>query len=100
MVTVKIDEDALIKMLLDRLKCWTSDESVKNLYKDYYEELVYSGCFEGCKLDIEVIVDNDYVNYFKTISKEEFGEWNIESEEDNRIRAFNKEKNLYLIETY
>ena len=100
MVTIQIDEDTLLEMLLDRLEYWTSDEDVINLYKDYYEWLVYSGCFEGCKLDIGIIVDNDYVNNLKAIGKEDFETWNIESEEDDRIVALNEEEDLYLIETY
>ena len=100
MVTVTINEDTLLEMLLDRLEFWTSDESVINLYKDYYEGLVYSGCFEGCTLDIMSIVDNDYINYLATISKEDFEQWNIESEIDDKIVAFNKEEDLYLIQTY
>ena len=100
MVTVTIDEDTLLEMLLDRLEFWTSDESVINLYRDYYEGLVYSGCFEGCTLDIMSIVDNDYVNYLAPIRKEDFKQWGIESIEDDKIVAFNKEKDLYLIQTY
>lgn len=100
MVTVKIDEGILVKLLLDRVEFWTSDEVVIDLYRDYYEKLVNCGCFEGCELDIMSIVDNDYVNNLTTISKEDFEEWNIESEEDDCIEAFNKEKDLYLIRTY
>ena len=100
MVTVTIDEDTFLEMLLDRLEFWTSDESVINLYRDYYEGLVYSGCFEGCTLDIMSIVDNDYVNNLTTISKEDFEQWGIESEIDDKIVAFNEKKDLYLIQTY
>ena len=100
MVTVTVDEDALLEMLLDRLDFWTNDKSVKNLYRDYYEGLAYSGCFEGCKLDIMSIVDNDYINYLATISKEDFEQWGIESEVDDKIVAFNEEKDLYLIRIY
>ena len=100
MVTVTIDKDTLLEMLLDRLEFWTSDEDVINLYRDYYEGLVYSGFFEGCTLDIMSIVDNDYVNNLTTISKEDFEQWGIEGEADDKIAAFNKEKDLYLIETY
>ena len=100
MVTVTIDKDTLLEMLIDRLEFWTSDEDVINLYKDYYEGLVYSGCFEGCNLDIMDIVDNDYVNNLTTISKEDFEQWSIESEIDDKIVAFNEEKDLYLIKTY
>ena len=100
MVTVTVDENTLLEMLLDRLEFWTSDEDAINLYRDYYEGLVYSGCFEGCNLDIMSIVDNDYINNFATISKENFEQWGIESEIDDKIVAFNEEKDLYLIETY
>ena len=100
MVTVTVNEDTLLEMLLDRLKFWTSDESVINLYRDYYEGLVYSGCFEGCTLDIMSVVDNDYINNLTTICKEDFEQWNIEDERDDKIVAFNEEEDLYLIETY
>ena len=100
MVTVTVDENTLLEMLLDRLEYWTSDEDVINLYRDYYEGLVYSGCFEGCNLDIMSIVDNDYINNLATISKEDFEQWSIESEVDDKIEAFNKEQNLYLVRTY
>ena len=100
MVTVTVDEDTLLEMLLDRLRFWTNDEDVINLYRDYYEGLVYSGCFEGCNLDIMMVVDNDYINNLAAISKEDFEQWDIESEADDKIVAFNEEKDLYLIRTY
>ena len=100
MVTVTVNENTLLEMLLDRLEFWTSDEDVINLYRDYYEGLVYSGCFEGCNLDIMMVVDNDYCNNFATISKEDFEQWGIESEIDDKIVAFNEEEDLYLIKTY
>lgn len=100
MVTVTIDEDTLLEMLLDRLEFWTSDESVTNLYRDYYENLIDSGCFEGCPLDIMSIVDNDYCNNLAIIRKEVFEQWGIESEIENKIVAFNEEEDLYLIRTY
>lgn len=100
MITVKIDEDTLLDMLIDRVAFWTDDNRIQDLFSNYYEGLVYSKCFEGCKLNIKSIVDNDYVSNLTTISKEEFGQWNIEDEMDDRIVAFNEEKDLYLIRTY
>ena len=100
MITVTIDEDTLLEMLLDRVEYWTSDESVINLYRDYYEGLINCGYFEGCTLDIMSIVDNDYINNLTTICKEDFEQWNIENERDDKIVAFNEEEDLYLIETY
>lgn len=100
MITVTIDEDTLLELLLNRVGFWTSDETTINLYEDCYRELVDSGCFEGCELDIKKIVDNDYINNLTTISKGDFGQWDIESEVDDSIVAFNEEKDLYLIRTY
>lgn len=100
MVTVTVDEDALLEMLLDRLEYWTSDEDVINLYRDYYERLVYSGCFEGCELKIAAIVDNDYTNNLIVLNKEDFEDWGVESFEDDKIEASNEEQNLYLVRTY
>lgn len=100
MITVTINENIFLGLLLDRVKFWTSDEDVIDLYKNYYKELVFSGCFEGSELNIMSIVDNDYINNLTIISKEDFEEWNIESEVDDSIVAFNEEKDLYLIRTY
>lgn len=47
MITVTINEDTVLEMLLNRLKYWASDELVINLYRDYYEGLVYSGCLKA-----------------------------------------------------
>lgn len=77
-----------------------NDEDVIDLYRDYYEGLVDCGIFEGCELDIMSIVDNDCVNNLTTIHKEDFEQWDIESEVDDSIVAFNEEKDLYLIRTY
>lgn len=100
MVTVTVNEDTLLEMLLDRLEFWISDEDVINLYEDYYKGLIDSGCFEDCTLDIMSVVDNDYINYLTTISEEDFNQWNIEDKTDDKIVASNKDADLYLIRTY
>lgn len=100
MITVRIDEDTLLDMLMDRVEYWTSDSCTQDLFRDYYENLIYSGCFEDCELDIMSIVDNDYVNNLTTISREDFEQWGIEDKEDDKVEAFNEEEDLYLIKTY
>ena len=87
-------------MLLDRVEYWESNKDIVDLYSEYYENLIYSGCFEDTELDINYIVDNDCINYLTTISKEDFKDYYIEDETDKRIEAFNKDNNLYLIRTY
>lgn len=100
MITIKIDEDVFLDMLMDRVEYWTSDEDTINLYRDYYENLIDSSCFEGCELDIMDIVDNDYVNNLTTISREDFEQYDIEDEADDRIEASNENADLYLIRAY
>ena len=100
MITVIISKDILLKLLLDRVKYWITYTAVIDLYKDYYERLINAGCFEDCELDISNIVDNDCVNNLVVITKEDFEQWNIEDETDNKIVAFNEEEDLYLIRTY
>lgn len=100
MITVTIDEDKLLEMLIDRVEYWTNDTDIIDLYRDYYEELINSGCFEGCTLDIMSIVDNDYINNLIVLNKEDFEDYRVENFEDDKIEAFNEEKNLYLVRTY
>lgn len=100
MITIKIDEDKLLEMLLDRVEYWTSDENVIALYRNYYKNLIGSGCFEGCELDIMSVVDNDYTNNLIVLNKEDFEDYGVEGIEDDKIETFNEEQNLYLVRTY
>lgn len=71
-ITIEIDEDEAVDMLMNRLEeYWTKDSVVLDLYRKYYEDLVYSGDFDDVKFDISDIVDNDYVNYCEIIRKGE-----------------------------
>lgn len=82
-VTVIIDEDDLLEMLMDRVREWTTDNA--DLFEKMYDKRVYGGCFEGMELNIMYIVDNDYVNNTSVISREdEPEEW------DNMVNAYNE----------
>ena len=100
MITITIDENILLDLLMNRVKYWTSDETIMDLYRDYYMGMIDSGCFEGCTVDIMSIVDNDYINNLAVISKEDFNQWNIEDKTDDKIVASNEDADLYLIRTY
>lgn len=65
MITIKIDEEQAIDILMDRLEQWTDDCTTHELYRKMYESYVYGGCFDGVDFDVMCIVDNDYVNYCK-----------------------------------
>ena len=68
-MTVVIDEEDALDMLMDRVAFWTKDDAVLDLFRDYYESLVYDGAFDGGKFEPMFIVDNDYVNNTVIIEK-------------------------------
>lgn len=73
---VKIEEEQALEMLVERVKFWTKDTEIIDLYEKMYENYIYSGVFDGREFDINVIVDNDYINYTRIVSQgdEEFSE--------------------------
>lgn len=42
---VKIDEDMILEMLLDRLEFWTDDHTTYRLYEQMYENYINCGVF-------------------------------------------------------
>lgn len=68
---VEIDEYDFLNLLMERVRFWTSDPDVIELYEKMYESTLDSGCFEGGKLSVMDIVDNDYVNWCTTITPED-----------------------------
>ena len=71
MITVQIDEDDLLDMLMDRVDYWTDDKEVKDLYEEMYRHSIDCGCFDGAEFDVMSIVDNDYVNWCSVISEKD-----------------------------
>lgn len=101
MVYVRIDENDMLNMLMERLAFWTDDDVDTKLFEQYYERMINDGCFNGSEFNVMSIVDNDYVNWFSVISKDEFENYRIDDEEDERIMEsyydeYNNEK-YYLI---
>ena len=74
MINVSIDENTLIDLLVERVK----------LFEQYYTDMVQGGCFEGAEFDPIIIVDNDYVNYFRVMEKDD-PEYAWATENDDRI---------------
>lgn len=68
-ILVQMDEDDLLYMLMDRLEQWNSsgDRTISNLYEDMYRNMIDNGVFDGQKINIQEIVDNDWVNYCDVI---------------------------------
>lgn len=75
MITVKIDEDDFLDMLMDHLiEFWTKDGKKANeLFEQMYRNKINDGVFEGSIVDIADTVDDDYVNYTRVIYKGEDG---------------------------
>lgn len=71
-ITVTIDEEDFKDMLVERVKYWTDDEDTIELFEEYYDHMVYGGCFEGTSRSIAEIVDNDYCNNTSIITEEEY----------------------------
>lgn len=69
LVNVKIESEDLVDLLMNRLKVWTQDETILELYRKMYEDYCDSGCWDGCEFDVMQIVDNDWVNYCKIIDE-------------------------------
>ena len=95
MVTVTISEDDLLDMLVKRVEHWTDDEETIELYEQYYENMVYDGCFEGAELDIMGIVDNDYINNHTIMTYSEYEEKKNEHLRDNIKMFIEDNKNKY-----
>ena len=101
MINVKIDETTLLNLFMERLEYWTTDSDVLELYEEYLKDLIYSGCFEDVELDVDLIVDNLYINDTAVTDKEGLSEqYSIEVDDYDKILASNEDKDLYLVSTY
>lgn len=103
MVRVRIDEDVLVEMLMDRLHTfWNPDDVTEQLYRQYYEDCAYNGVFEDTEFDVSSIVDNDWVNNLDVITEDDFENYNIEDEDDERILTSLEDngKKYFLISSY
>ena len=87
MITVRMDEQDAIDLLVERVKYWTDDEEIIDLYEEYYTNMVEGGCFDGADFDVMAIVDNDYVNNTSIVTREEF-----EKDRDEYIQDELKDK--------
>ena len=100
MINVKIDEATLLNLFMNRLKYWTSDDDILELYEDYLKELIDSGCFDGAELDVDVIVDNLYINDTTIMDKKELLENYIDVYDCEKVLAKNEDKDLYFVSNY
>ena len=100
MINVKINEETLLNLFMDRLKYWTTDNDVLELYDDYLEELIDCGCFENSELDINLFIDNLYINDTTIMDKKILDDNDIEVDDSEKVLAKNEDKDLYLVSNY
>ena len=101
MINVKINETTLLNLFMNRLEYWETDADVLELYESYLKELSDCGCFECAEIDVDLIVDNLYVNDTAVTDREGLiKEYDIDVDNDDRILASNEDNDLYLVSTY
>lgn len=101
MINVQIDEQTLLNLFIGRVEYWTTDSGILELYEKYFQNLIDGGCFEGAELDVNLFVDNSYVNDTAVTDKEGLSEeYNIETDDCERILASDEDNDLYLVRTY
>ena len=101
MINVKINEQALLNLFMSRLEYWTTDADVSGLYESYLKELIDCGCFEDAELDVDLIIDNLYVNDTAVTDREGLiKEYGIEADDYDKILASDEDHDLYLVSTY
>jgi hypothetical protein len=70
-ITVKINKDNLLDMLLNRCDVWGTSRENKDLFEKMYSNYIDSGVFNEAELNIMVIVDNDVINYTTILEDED-----------------------------
>lgn len=69
MININIEEETLINMLIERLRFFTDDPEVIDLFQKMYEnEIELFSNIED--FNVKVIVDNDYVNNYTVYYKD------------------------------
>lgn len=69
MVKILMNERDVIDLLVERVAVWEENEDIKTLYELMYTDYVDGGCFDGIELDVNLIVDNDVINWCSVIEK-------------------------------
>ena len=100
MINVQISEITLLNLFMNRLEYWTTDDDVLALYEDYLKELIDCGCFENSELDINLIIDNLYINDTTIMDREMLNDNDIDIDDSEKVLAKNEDKDLYLVSTY
>ena len=98
MVNVFIEDELFLDLLLDRVERWINSGDEYDLWALFYREQIKQGKFNGIKLDIKAIVDNNAINEYVIIKATDFDNYHIDLEKNpDRVKA--QKNGLYLITT-
>ena len=100
MINVQVDEEQLLDLLMQRVKDWSKNANILNLYEQYLRDLIDMGCFEGANLDISLLIDNLYVNDTQIMDKEDLKNNNIDVNDSEKVLARDVDNDLYLVSAY
>lgn len=70
------------------------------IYEDYLKDLVDGGYFEDAELDINLIIDNLYINDTTIMDRKMLDDNDIEVDDSEKVLAKNEDKDLYLVGNY
>lgn len=94
-ITVRIDKEDALNMLIARVEFWTDDDVTRDLFTQYYSDVLDAGCFDDGDFSVSYIVDNDYINNYKIGTRDdiaaEYGEI-----DESRVHAQVDDYILYL----
>ena len=88
MITVNLDNDDALDMLMERVGHWTGNNTTLELFEKMYENQICNGYFDGCEFNVMNIVDNDYVNWCSVI-------WDDEEEFEELLETYKKGEREY-----
>lgn len=80
----------LLSKIMERVKFWVDDERVIKLYEMMYTKEINNKVYSHKAINIEVLVDNDYVNNVK----------HIKADKDISVKEFKRLLDYYTISGY
>lgn len=96
MITITLNDNELIDLLVQRLSYWTNNAEVLNLYENYLRYLIDNDAIyisDG----VMSYIDNLYVNDTVVCTQNELLNYDITNDDD---RILYKDNDLYLITSY
>lgn len=78
LITIKVDSDKLLELLMHRVEFWADDEVKVGLFEQMYTRQINNYTFERKEFDVQDIVDNDVVNNCPMLKKDSVtpADWN------------------------